>query len=403
MDFSFTPRRLIQAREDIAIQHPLEHEVTLDAPDDDLFKLITRLASLEKYQVKKNALALSNKDMQRVTAYLPFNHYKVNMVNLFDIFMYRSTQELCQLLYSHWQDSYTNRDCNNFLKHLLRYDEKFIILMRDCNLPENMFVQMIESDSVPLFFGRMLKSSLGVKSTLAEKVKKWNIREDSRLFRMVQFLFYTFCMRDDYLVVPQTTLLMVVKQYGSTDIKLLKQFLINFLQELKLSELEKYHELAKYLETQTGKNRTDKFNKFFSDVDEKIVEKYVNWLNIQIINEVFGYDERSMFWKQYKFLHIDKYNNSNSVVMEMKNYYATEFLGKAMGPIYFYDKKTFDEQVRRWFVFNNNSDLRSLLYNNQHLCAGREVHKKPNGDEFYWCRVVHNILISNRMTEKIVD
>ncbi len=403
MDFSFTPRRLIQAREDIAIQHPLEREVVLATPDDDLYKLITRLAALEKYQVKKNALALSNKDVQRVTAYLPFNHYKVNMTNLFDIFMYRSTKELCELLYSQWQDSFSNKECNEFLRKLLNYDEKFIMLMRKNNLPEEMFVKLLESKNIPLFFGSMLKSSLGIKSTLAEKVKYWGIRDDSRLFKMIQFLFYTFCLRDDYLMISQPALLAIVKQYGTTDIRILKQFLINFLKELKLSELEKHSELAKYLETQTGKHRTDKFNQFFSGVDEKLVEKYINWLNIQIINEVFGYDERSMFWKQYKFLHIDKYKSSNSVVMEMKNYYATEFLGKAMGPIYFYDKQVFDEKVRRWFVYNNNADLRSLLYNHQELCADREVHKKPNGDEYYWCRVVHNILIRNRMTEKIID
>ena len=403
MNFSFVPRKLIQAREDIAIQHPIEHEVASITPDDDLYRLITRLASLEKYQVKKNALALSNKEMQKVTAYLPFNHYKVNMANLFDIFIYRSNQELCELLYSQWQDSFSNKECNDFLVKLLGFDEKFIMLMRKMNLPENIFLKVIQSNNIPLFFGNMLKNSSGVKSTLADKVKYWGIRDDSRLFKMIQFLFYTFCTRDDYLMVPQATLLSVVKQYGSADVRILKQFLINFLLELKLSELEKHTELAKYLETQTGKNRTDKFNKFFDKVDPVLVEKYINWLNIQIINEVFGYDERSLFWKQYKFLHIDKYLNSNSVVMEMKNYYATEFLGKGMGPIYFYDKKTFDEKVRRWFIYNNNSDLRSLLFNHQELCIRREVHMKPNGDELYWCREVHRILVSNRMTEKIID
>ena len=110
MDFSFIPRRLIQAKEDIMIQHPLEQEVALATPNEDLFKLITRLASLEKYQVKKNALALSNKDIQRVTSYLPVNHYRVDMTNLFDIFMYRSTEELCELLFDRWQDSFGNKD-----------------------------------------------------------------------------------------------------------------------------------------------------------------------------------------------------------------------------------------------------------------------------------------------------
>lgn len=402
MDFTYIPRRLIQAREDISIQHPLEREVTLSAPDDELYKLIMRLVSLKKYQVKKNALALSKKEIIRVTNYLPYNHYQINMTNLFEIFKYRSTQELCEILYGAWQDSYNNKDCNEFLIQLLKYDEKFIMLMRNNNLQEEIFEKMMNSN-IPLFFGGMLKKSLGMKSTLANRVKIWGIREDSRLFKEIQFLFYTFCARDDYLAVYESTLLAVVKQYGDSDIKILKRFLINFLQELKLSELENYSGIAKYLETKTGKSRTEKFNQFFSGVDEKLVEKYINWLNIQIINEVFEYDERSRFWKQYKFLHIDKYSSNNSVVMEMKDYYATEFLGRAMGPIYFYDKKTFDDYVRIWFKYKNNADLRSLLYNNPQLYKRREVHKKPNGDEYYWCRVVHTILIRNRMTERIVD
>lgn len=64
MNYSFTPRRLMQSKEDIAIQHPLKRELSLIVPDDALFRLITRLVSLEKNQVKKNALALSLEDIQ---------------------------------------------------------------------------------------------------------------------------------------------------------------------------------------------------------------------------------------------------------------------------------------------------------------------------------------------------
>ncbi|MCR5836008.1 MAG: hypothetical protein K6G88_05855 [Lachnospiraceae bacterium] len=403
MNYSFTPRRLMQSKEDIAIQHPLKRELSLIVPDDALFRLITRLVSLEKNQVKKNALALSLEDIQKVTIYLPFNYYSVNMSNLFEVFRYRSTIDLCQLLYNQWQDSYDNNDCNAFLKEMAERDENFIMILHKNNLSEAVSTELFGSDNIPLFFAILIKDTMNISLALEVKVKHWGIRDDSRLFKQIQFLFYTFCNRADYLMIPQSTLIDIVKKYGVTDLRILKLFLINYLQEFKLSELEECRELARYLETQTGKNRTDEFNKFFADVDASIVEKYVNWLNILLINDVFGYDERSLFWKQYKFLHIDRYWKSDSIVMEMKNYYVTEFLGKAMGPIYFYEKDVFNTKVRRWFLIYDNTELRSKLFNHQELCDGRETHMKPNGDEHYWCRKVHGILISKRMTEKIVD
>ncbi|WP_029319289.1 hypothetical protein [Butyrivibrio sp. AE3004] len=397
MEYTYTPKRLLQAVEDIKIQHPLEQEIPQISQDQSLFELITRLAKLELYQVKVNAIALSDLDAARVAGYLPFNYYNVNMKNLFLIFNYRSNDRLCKILFNQWQDSFYNRDCNAFITELLNMDEKFIMMIRGCHYKEDEFSKALEGNHIILLLIKKLKSTpFPVGTELGEKLQYWGIRTDSKLFRAIKFLFYTFCEKEDYLAITKGELLSTVRRYAEKDQEVLKKFLINFISKFEHRELENYPELASFLVTQTGEVNTDKFKNFFEGVDYSIVKKYINWINIKIINEVFGYDERSRFWKQYEYLSVRKYYRSNSVVMEMEKYYAVEFLGKAMGPIYIYKKEVFDSQVRKWFVYNNNSEVRSLLFNNQDLCVLRRAHNSG------WEREINRYLISNHMTQKIV-
>jgi hypothetical protein len=81
--------------------------------------------------------------------------------------------------------------------------------------------------------------------------------------------------------------------------------------------------------------------------------------------------------------------------MEFEKYYAVEFLGDSMGPIYFYNKEIFDKYVRRWMRIYNNSELRQQLYHSPNLYSYRKEHR---GD---WQWSVHSVLISNHITEKV--
>ena len=82
--------------------------------------------------------------------------------------------------------------------------------------------------------------------------------------------------------------------------------------------------------------------------------------------------------------------------MEMNNFYATEFLGEAAGPIYFYSKDVFTNNIKRYFEREDNKELRSTLYNTRDKYAAyRKAHQG------YWQREIHGILIHNNMTERI--
>lgn len=394
MNFNYVPKRLIQSKEDIVILHANKRTPVTVQPNNDLMTLITRLVSLELYQIKKNALALTEEETMKVAGYLPYNYYNVEMKNLFLVFQYRSNKRLCEILYNEWQDSYTNSDCNKYMKELLNDNEKFILTIRDKHLNESDFKDYLSSDDIAIRFGKeTAKYHFKVGTSLKDKLNYFGIRSDSRLYHDCEFMFYTYCSKADYIAAGKNELLAIIKKYGPVP---LKEFLKNFLSKLELKEMQKFTDLAKYLTTQTGENHSEKFNSFFKGFDDLLIEKYVDWINVYKVYQYFGDDERSMFWKQYKFRDVKRYAYSNAVVMEFKRYYAVEFLGYNMGPIYIYEKDIFENTVRRWFSIFNNTDLRSQLYHSAHLYFYRKAHQG------YWQYDVNDVLLRNRITERII-
>lgn len=393
MDFSYTPKRLIEAACDIALQHKKQREVFYIQPNDKLRVLIERLVALELYQVKQNALALAEDNVLSVAAYLPHNYYKVDMKNLFLIFNYRSTKEACEVLYEQWQSSYDNYECNRFIKEQLQINEKFIMLIRGYNLSEEIFDDILSSNIIASRFGKeCVNRHFPSGYSLLNKMNYFGVKADTRLYNDCQFLFYTFCNKQDYLSASKSELLSVIRKYGDSA---LKAFLYRFLELLTLTELEQFYELTRYFSLSLGELTQAKCIAFFSDATDEIKEKYRDWINRYKINQYFENDARSRFWKQYQFKSVERFNSSNSVLMEFDKYYAIEFLGDSMGPIYFYEKEIFNSKVRQWVRMLNNSDLRQKLYHNPNLHSYRKVH---SGD---WQWSVNSVLISNRITEKV--
>lgn len=397
MNFSYTPKRLQCAKEDIVLIHQKTSEAPKMTKNEELRKMILSLVALEQFQVKPQAYALTSREIDLVAGYIPHNYFNVDMKNLFRIFTYRSTDRLCQILFNQWQDSYHNRACNKFMREILVYDEHLIVLAQNNHMPETMFDSVLQDHDIATRFGKEIKKrNFTGKKSLAERLAYFGIRGDSQLYLDCEFLFYTYCDKEDYLNVQKLSLLNLVKQYSKRSQETLKDFLQNFLSKLELKELLSFKELAMFLQTITGDNgeNKSKFENFFNAFDSLLVRKYINWINLYKVEEYFGYDERSSFWKQYKFESVRKYSYSNAVVMEFERYYAVEFLGRAMGPIYMYSKDYFEKNIIMRFKWNDNQQMRQELLHNS-TWVYRKEHRG------YWQGDVHSILIHNRITERL--
>lgn len=192
-----------------------------------------------------------------------------------------------------------------------------------------------------------------------------------------------------------------MKTVGKYGVEYLRLFLDNFLETYTLRELvdKKFMNLARILMEHTGENGTQKWKTFFENVGYSIESKYNYWINIYKIDEIFGLDERSNFWRNYQFEFVKKYNYSNSIVMEFKNHYVVEFLGKANGPMYVYRKMDgyFEKNVRYWFTIYNNQEIRRKLYAEQNFAMARMPHLPNPG----WWGKFSDFLRRNKIAKTI--
>lgn len=388
MKFRFVPKRLIQSRDEVVVQHA-DQRTSGNLKDDENFKkLIERLVSLEEDQVKKNALVLTEKEIVMITKYLPHNYYGVEMEKLFKIVHYRSNRRLCGILYYEWQESYKNEDCNRYLRSFLRYNTPFLQLLKEYHFDVEKFADLLEESDVAYQLGKELQNfRLKKDSSLKERLDYLGIRSGSRLYKDCEFVFYTFCEKTDYIAAGEKELWEIVKKYNLNQFG---HFLHNFLMKLNLKELQDFSIIAQFMNEKSGMKIS---HLIFSKSPSEIIEKYINWINLYKIYRYFGNDERSRFWKQYKFKEILFYQYSNAVVMEFEKYYAVEFLGYNMGPIYIYEKTVFEQSVKQWFLILNNAELRSKLYNSSELYLYRKAHQG------YWQEGISEILKRRRIAE----
>ena len=397
MEFDFMPKRLIKAREKIEIIHKNQNEKLLDlCANEKLRELIMELVAIEEDKLPYEAYARSEKDIRMVAGYIPYNYYHVEMNKLFQIFSYRSNERICQILYAQWQNSYAESKCNNFMCRLLEKDENFIKVIESCHLNKEVFKDILQNEEIAIGAGRIFlqESALNHKS-LEENFAFHGMYTDSSLYKDCAFLFFTYCNKYDYISVDKKELLNIVKKYVAKNVGILKIFLKNFLCKLQLRDLISFYDLAEYLPTIVGEIKTKKFQTFFEKFDFKLKSKYIDWINSARIKKYFGEDERSKFWMQYRCRNVNNFPYSNAIIMEFTDYYAVEFLGKAMGPLYIYNKEYFEKWLIRRFGYNNNSKMRKELYEDK-----KWFYREEHRGEWQW--KVNRELLNYKVTEKIL-
>lgn len=389
----YFPYRLAAARAEIAMKHPLEQELPEIQPDIMLQQLVVKLAGLRHDQIKRTALSLTEGEVVMVAGYLPNDFYKVRLEPLFDVLKYRSSVKSCRVLWRQWQNTYDNRRCNLLLKGFLAVDRPLQAVLQDNHVTAELFEAFLSAEDIASRFGReCLALSLPTVLSYEERAAYFGVQPDTRLYQESEYLFFTYCREKDYLAVQEAELLRIVKKY---DVRILKLFLVNFLDKLELKQLMVFSELLRYLMGITGPVGSGRLNHFFADLPADTKNAYIDWMNRMKISWYFGEGERSRFWEQYRAVNVTKYKKSNAVVIEFESSYAVEFLGAAMGPVYLYEKPVFETRIVQWFKWRKNAELRKLLYDNRDLCRYRKEHRGN------WQYEVGGYMAANEIAERV--
>lgn len=403
MDFSFIPSKLIMAKEDVKKRHHRIGEASKVEQNHELHQFILYLVQLDKSDLEKEAYVLTNKEAEQLAGYIPYNFYKVDLSNLFYIFQVRSNLRLCSVLFYAWQNSFDKPECNIFMGSLIEQDENFMALMSGCHMTHQKWSWILQQDSIPLAY---VKEAFLAKNpechSLEERLEYLGVQPSSALAIKCGLLFYTFCEKEDYIETGDLKLVEILKKYDDAS---RKQLLINFIEKMPLSEMKKFLHLVDCFTEVTGKQNSLRFNNYFSGVPNDIIRKYIDWINICRINQIFGSDERSLFWEKYHYEDVNKHSYSNSILMEFENYVAIEFLGQAKGPAYIYKKEYFDQNLRNSFNISlyDNSSLRNYLYRKTQYVDNARNLRNITGTRLPhnigWTVKFSEILMINHITE----
>ena len=401
MKYSYSPSKLIKAKEIVFLEHTGEGPRWEFEEDEELLKLIGHIANLSSDKLGSYVTALTKKDMKKVAAYIPHNFYNVDLTNLFKAFIQRENDELDRIIFDQWQEAFESKACNMFLSGLVDNSKGFRTILNDHSVSAGFYKEILEAVYIPMFLGPRIAQN-GHISALKKDEEFWGIRTNSRLYKEICDVFYTFCNESDYLDESDDSLCAIARKYINVrSHNLQKPLLINLLEKLSVGELEKLPKLAQFYLQITGERNTEKFNGYFQDVSEGLIQKYVSWTNIITLNEVFGYDERSNFWKRYNYISVKRYKASQSVLMETEEYYISEFLGTGMGPYYFYKKEFFeDRKLRRLFLNSSNQALRSEIYSLWGKSYYKDIHLFRDTHQGYWQDRARQFIAVKKITNR---
>ena len=328
-----------------------------------------------------------------LAGYLPYNYYDVPEDKLFHMMKYRMDDESCEVLFREWQEEFGNYQCNHFLRELAEHNSSFQNLLAKKHIKPALFIQILISRNIPLAFDQLLIGAVFADGIEFErKLQYYGVVPQSFLDVECKRALLTFCEKEDYFSCSEENLLDIIKTY---DGYMLKKFVFNFLDKLSLSDLEYYPALAAYMRKVTGHRNSRTFQQFFEGADEEQIQQFVDWINIFKINTYFEGDERSEFWKKFRYLNVVRYPVSNVVIMEFDEYAAVEFLGERKGTIYICDKDIFMQNFYHQLDRMDNEELRGYFKSRKDMCIESRSHVGR------WQAHISNVLIKKEIAEKI--
>ena len=389
----FTPERLIESRKKIEALHVPEEAYDFASPGKDLELLVRRLLDTQDEMLIAVGMSLSDRETLMLAGYLPHNFYEVPEKKLFCALKKRMDGAACEVLFREWQEEFGNLPCNQFLRELAEQSPGFQSVLTRHHIKPALFIQILISRNIPLAFDQLLIGAVFANGAEFEnKLQYYGVAPQSYLDVECKRALLTFCEKEDYFSCSEENLLDIIKTY---DEYMLKKFVFNFLDKLSLSELEYYPALAAHMRKVTGHRNSRNFQQFFEGADEAQIQHFIDWINIFKLNTYFEGDERSQFWKQFRYLNVVRYPVSNVVVMEFDDCVAVEFLGDKKGTIYICDKDFFMQNFYNQLDRMDNEELRGFFKARKDLCIDARSHMGR------WQSHISGILVKRGIAEKI--
>lgn len=396
MKNSFSPQKLNKTLAEVARQHPLKSIPPKYEGDPAFIQMLKYWAYLQGDVVEQEALLIPPRRLRQLVEYVSNNIYKLPMRNFATIIKLRATAEIFSRLFALWLDAYGNEDYNRLLKVVSRvFVGQAENVFQNSQLTIPVFTEWVGSDNTPALVGQTCLRHKASAGNFENALRAYSVSPDSLLGKACLDNFYTFCAREDYVLLKDDDLDRILRRYNE---KQIHAFMHNFLAVMVVQDFQRFYRAGKYLMQQyTNAPGTKPFQRFFANYPPELIQKYQRWLNYITIRESFHHntsDERLIFWSKFvpymQSAHME--SASNSLLMKFEDYGIVEFTESTMGALYVYEIIDFEKRIQPKSRIYANNEFRSYLYNHDYV--QRITHQG------YWQSRTEWYLKRNRIAKK---
>lgn len=366
----YVPNHLKEAASEIRKIHTSTVD-NIKPSNTEIKKLIAEVCAIPAERVEDYAMLLSDRRLLILAEYLTHNSFGVELKNIKAVLELRISGEIFRTVYKGWQNEYHAHpvlECREYLLSAVKNHSADIDYIKEHGLDLVLEMWLNSKEHALEACISLLNYCNHNKCDIAVAEKHFDFA-GSYLAREATKWYYCCCNAKVYLSMTDAVLHAKVKDFEA---KYMKQFLLNILEKLTVKQLASYNLIWGLAQKIIGEPNLYAYTLFFSEAGKKaeiLRNKYLEWRFINQIDNIFGKDYRSQFWKgkvlDYNATEYETKKSGEVLIMIFKNIYVLEF--KSVGPVYFFTKKYYKENIERLFgssISRTLTDIRSLLYNN---------------------------------------
>lgn len=358
MNSYIVPTNLKKALIEVKIEHPIRgSEYTLDSDNDELYQLVNRVCKWNASNVLKSSELLEEYEISSLAKYVVKNKYKVKCDNIYAVLSIRANQNDMFNIFFDWQNCIGNKEAKNFIHQQLNMESTMKSMILDKGIELTKILPWISNNDL---LNAILKQvgPCDSHSSFKNKLNSCGVVENSYLYDECLSMFYLTCSAKAYKEADENELANAYRNYVFEN-KLI--MIVNFLKRMSLSDIQDYSVLHEAVKNSINQNAVKE--KFYSKLKEfNVYDKYNMWSNaVEVAILLYGDPMRIEFWRPYAIVgNFENYEESFSI--SFPNVVITEFVNKAGGPSYLYDKTFYERNVKRKQKYEKNAVFRSYEF-----------------------------------------
>ena len=370
---NFEPLELISVCARIREEYKNKYDYE-NPPSGRLEKLINEISGLGMTELEDYALLIKDHDIEYLAYHLPTEKNIILNKKILKIILLRISNAVFESYFVSWQKNYnklSNKMGERNLFELLNKNNVDYLDRKIYN--KNLLTKMLMQNADELLAEYVAEEADKTQKEIDTLIyENYHIRPESVLGVNIRKKIYINCSESRLIKVSDDGLCNIVTAYILED-KL--KFFINFVSKVSPLNLKKYMHLANLARNYFRKNTAD-----FDKLPQPIKLKFKMWFSLLDIDNIFGEDERGVFWKaraiENNAVNIEKINSYNMVIMHFEKFVATEFILKSDGPIYIVSIEEYNDKLKKCIVYSNSkSELKRLLYENYRYTDYRIEHR----------------------------